>query len=199
MHHTHLDHPFGWTPEPLGLFPPGLIPRGLTAHRTELPLGTAAGNLPQPSIPFEERGPIPSGEANDSPPLPSGGRLLHFHQQWEESTLDTWVLQTVRLGLTLEFRSRPPTRFIQCPLSANPSKRHLMEEEIHHLLEMKAIEPVPAQHWGTGFYSIFFLVPKTSGGVRGILDLKILNQFISYHQFKMESLRSILSCIRHSD
>lgn len=35
--------------------------------------------------------------------LPNRGRLQLFVSQWEETTEDSWVLHTVRLGLALEF------------------------------------------------------------------------------------------------
>lgn len=133
---------------------------------------------------------VPSGGENDSQPLPIGGHLHHFYSQWEASTTDAWTLQTIRMGLTLEFTSRPPSRFIQCLLPSNLSKQALMEAEIQHLLQIQAIEPVPPEHQGTSFYSIFFLLPKSSGGHRGILYLKQLNQFVTYHKFRMESLHS---------
>lgn len=39
---------------------------------------------------------------------PIGGRLGLFANQWEATTTNTWVLNTVRLGLTLEFLSTHP-------------------------------------------------------------------------------------------
>lgn len=38
---------------------------------------------------------------------------------------------------------------------------------IQHLLDIKVIEPVPQAQKGKGVYSIFFLVPKKNGEVRG--------------------------------
>lgn len=74
-----------------------------------------------------------------------------------------------------------------------------MEAEIPHLFSIKAIEPVPVSQEGTGFYSTVFLVPKSSGGHRGILNLKYLNQFVLYCRFKMQSLRSILAGVCQGD
>lgn len=55
-----------------------------------------------------------------------------------------------------------------------------MDAKVQHLLDIKAIEPVPVGQEQTGFYSILFLVPKSSGGCREILNLKQLNKFILY-------------------
>lgn len=74
-----------------------------------------------------------------------------------------------------------------------------MEAEIQHLLDIRAIEQVPVDQRGCGFYSILFLVPKSSGGQRAILNLKDLNLHVKYQKFKMQSLQSILACIRQED
>lgn len=68
-----------------------------------------------------------------------------------------------------------------------------------HLLDIEAIEPVPVDQEWNGFYSILFLLPKSLGGWRGILNLKQLNLHVLYRRFKMHSLRSILGCIQQGD
>lgn len=77
---------------------------------------------------------------------------------------DTWVLIMVTLGLTLEFFSTPPSFFIYCPISKDKTKKVLMETAIQYLLEIQAIQPVPKGQQGQGFYSILFVVQKTSEG-----------------------------------
>lgn len=71
-----------------------------------------------------------------------------------------------------------------------------MQRAIHHLLSIKAIEPVPMDQRGTGVYSVFFTVPKKNGDWRSILDLKYVNQFIRLRNFHMESLKSILDALQ---
>lgn len=63
--------------------------------------------------------------------------------------------------------------------------------EVQFLLVKLAIEPVPSEHHGTGFYSRYFLVPKPDGGVHPILDLRDLNTFLRVTKFRMTSLQSI--------
>ncbi|XP_039189127.1 protein FAM117A isoform X2 [Crotalus tigris] len=74
-----------------------------------------------------------------------------------------------------------------------------MNEAVQHLLHIRAIEPVPLDQRGQGFYSILFVVTKASGEWRAILDLKGLNFHLAYHKFKMQMLRSILRSIRKGD
>ncbi|XP_013923000.1 PREDICTED: uncharacterized protein LOC106549784, partial [Thamnophis sirtalis] len=106
----------------------------------------------------------------------------------------TLILNTVHHSLTLKFLSFPPRTFVHCPIPTSTHKRQLMQVEIGHLLEM-AIEKVPRGQEGKEFYSILFLVPKSSGGVRAILDLKKLNIHLVNKRFKMQSLQTILGCI----
>lgn len=106
----------------------------------------------------------PSVGANDSLPAgPIGGRLQLFSRRWELSTTDAWVLRTMHHGLTIEFLGTLPRRFLRCPLPQSSDKIRLMEVEIHHLLDIRVIKPVPLDQQGTGFYSTLFLVPKNSG------------------------------------
>lgn len=43
----------------------------------------------------------------------------------------------------------------------------------------------------SGFVCALFVIPKKSGGFRPIVNLKPLNRFIRYEQFKMESITSV--------
>ncbi|XP_070591658.1 uncharacterized protein [Erythrolamprus reginae] len=137
---------------------------------------------------------------NDSPgPLPLGGKLQHFSPSWLLTSSDKWVLATVSEGLRLEFIGPPPHRFVSCPRLRDLHKRQQIRKEIAHLLDIRAIEQVPRQEVGKGFYSRIFLVPKTSGGYRMILNLKQLNIYIKYRRFHMHSLQTILPSIRSRD
>ncbi|KAL0155801.1 hypothetical protein M9458_050064, partial [Cirrhinus mrigala] len=67
----------------------------------------------------------------------------------------------------------------------------VLHAEIAVLLAKNAIEPVPPAEMKSGFYSPYFIVPKKSGGLRPILDLRILN--------RMLTAKCIFSCIRQQD
>jgi hypothetical protein len=58
-----------------------------------------------------------------------------------------------------------------------------------------AVERVHDPFQSPGFYSRLFLVPKKTGGMRPVIDLSILNTFLLVPHFKMETNRSIISCI----
>ncbi len=66
-------------------------------------------------------------------------------------------------------------------------------------LEKGAIEYVPHSNRETGFYRRYFIVPKKDGGLRPILDLRVLNISVMKLKFKMLTLRQIVSQIRSED
>ncbi len=74
-----------------------------------------------------------------------------------------------------------------------------MEEEVEVLLEKGAIEYVPRSSRETGLYSRYFIVPKKDGGLRPILDLRVLKDSVMQLKFKMLTLRQIVSQIRSED
>ncbi len=60
----------------------------------------------------------------------------------------------------------------------------VLREEIAVLLAKDAIEPVPPAEMRQGFYSPYFIVPKKGGGLRAILDLRVLNRALHKLPFK---------------
>ncbi len=62
-----------------------------------------------------------------------------------------------------------------------------------------AIEPVPPAEMKSGFYSPYFIVPKKGGGLRPILDLRVLNRALHKLPFRMLTQRRIFQCIRPFD
>ncbi len=69
--------------------------------------------------------------------------------------------------------------------------RHLSAQRRHSCPPRCA---TPAQS-ESGFYSRYFLVPKKYGGLRPILDLRLLNHALMKRSFRMITLKQILSQI----
>ncbi|XP_032090898.1 uncharacterized protein C10orf67 homolog, mitochondrial isoform X1 [Thamnophis elegans] len=155
------------------------------------------------SSPESHSGTIPTdptrGRSDCLEELPIGGRLSTFVDRWDNITNDVWVRSTIRFGLLLDLHSSPPNHFVPCPISRDPQKRLLVEQAMHHLLLIRAIQSVPPGQVGREFYSHLFIVSKSSDGWRAILDLKFLNQFIRYRRFKMHTLLSILESMHKHD
>ncbi|MGL4479881.1 MAG: reverse transcriptase domain-containing protein [Aeromonas veronii] len=66
-------------------------------------------------------------------------------------------------------------------------------------MRKRAIEIVPPQESEAGFYSRYFLVPKKDGGLRPILDLRLLNLSLTKRKFRMLTLSQILTQICPKD
>ncbi len=63
------------------------------------------------------------------------------------------------------------------------------------LLAKDTIEPAPPADMGSGLYSRYFIVPKKSGGLLLILDLRVLNRALHKLPFKMLTQKRIFGCV----
>lgn len=72
------------------------------------------------------------------------------------------------------------------------------DQEIKLLLEKGANARVSSDKTD-GFISNLFVIPKKSGGWRPIINLKHLNSFVQYRQFKMEGLDCVKYLIQRGD
>ena len=127
---------------------------------------------------------------------PVGGRLFHFSRNWKQITSDPWILETIT-GSKLEFRSipqqvRPPTE-----THLDVEKAQVLTGEIEKLVKKEAISVVP--NAGEGFISSIFLVPKSDGSWRPVVNLKPLNEHITSRHFKMESVKTAKNVLQRGD
>ncbi len=110
-----------------------------------------------------------------------------------------WLMRTIRLGYAIQFTRRPP-KFRGVRFTSVLSKdAPLLRAEVAVLLAKDAIEPVPPAEMKSGFYSPYFIVPKKGGGLRPILDLRVLNRALHKLPFRMLTQRRIFQCIRPFD
>ncbi|XP_051505143.1 uncharacterized protein LOC127412641, partial [Myxocyprinus asiaticus] len=108
-------------------------------------------------------------------------------------------IRTVRLGYAIQFARRPP-RFSGIHFTfVKVENAVTLRAEIATLLRKGAIEPVPPAEVKKGFYSPYFIVPKKGGGLRPILDLRVLNRALHRLPFNMLTQRRILASVRHQD
>ncbi len=92
----------------------------------------------------------------------------------------------------------PPFKGL-CLTSTNPEQALVLEQEVSSLLRKEAIEVVPPLDRESGFYSRYFVVPKKDGGLRPILDLRLLNRSVSRLKFRMLTVKQVVSQIRSED
>ena len=106
-----------------------------------------------------------------------------FASNWDKLTHDSWVLDTIR-GYQLPLNRWP---FCHSVCTPPPEDQVLVyQEEVDKLLEKGAACLVPRSLvWVS---SPFFVVPKSGGGYRPILDLRYINSYLDAPHFKMEGL-----------
>ena len=104
------------------------------------------------------------------------------------------------MGYCLPFLSTPPLSNVPVPMpSYSPSsiKGAALEEVTLGLIAKGAVEHVPLP--SPGFYSRLFVVWKTSGSWRPVIDLSHLNRFVDVSHFQMETIQSVLLSVRQGD
>ena len=98
-------------------------------------------------------------------------------------------------GFKLEFTEPPRQGSPHRNAPLNPEQSALWNLEIQNLIDKGAIVKASSQT----FVSTVFVIPKSSGGWRPIINLKQLNEFLVYHRFKMEGLGSVRDLIKRGD
>ncbi|KYN23502.1 hypothetical protein ALC57_04086, partial [Trachymyrmex cornetzi] len=117
------------------------------------------------------------------------GRLALFENEWREITSNPKVLHAVS-GYKIPFISTPPARpFLREP-SLSPIESENCDNEIKRLYAMGAI--VTSDPSEDQFLSSFFLIKKSSRGIRFILNLRDLNTYLFPPHFKMEDWRTVV-------
>ncbi|KAL0202505.1 hypothetical protein M9458_000523, partial [Cirrhinus mrigala] len=103
--------------------------------------------------------------------------------------VSAWVLHTVERGYCIQFGTPPPPFNGVSPTLVGPEQGLVMEQEVDTLLSKEAIEVVPSLR-----QSIRVLQPD--GGLRPILDLRLLNRSVMRLKFKMLTINQVVSQIR---
>ena len=76
-------------------------------------------------------------------------------------------------------------------------QRHAIDKEVLKLLEKRAI--VKAQHYPGEFIFNLFLIPRKTGDLRPVINLKSLNKFVVKRHFKMETISVARELINSND
>ena len=111
---------------------------------------------------------------------------------------DQWVLSLIEEGYKLEFIQKPPQSGMKETIV--PRKNlDILNAEVAELLRKDAIEKVPPNERGCGFYSTFFLVPKKNGKMRPVINLRPLNRYLKKEHFKMDTLKKVINLVKPND
>ena len=122
------------------------------------------------------------------------GNVSRCYETWADITMDSFVLDIVKHGITLDFCSQAfcSNYTPQCSLTAEGAKA--VDAKIKLLLLKHVISP--AELKADSFVSSIFTTMKPDGSHRTILNLKNLNESITYVHFKMESLKHVRQLIK---
>ncbi|KAI2657596.1 Transposon Ty3-G Gag-Pol polyprotein [Labeo rohita] len=142
-----------------------------------------------------------AGPGGSPPPEGVSGAASSDHlAAWKLlPNVSAWVLRTVERGYRIQFGAPPPPFVGVSPTLVGPEQGLVMEQEVVSLLRKEAIEVVPPHDRESGFYSRYFIVPKKDGGLRPILDLRVLNRSVMKLKFRMLTLKQVVSQIRSED
>jgi len=102
---------------------------------------------------------------------------------WRKISSDPWVLETVS-GYHLEFTEGryPVQAVLPNPPMLKQHEESNMNQEIDKLLSKGAVEIV--KHCPGEFISNMFLIPKKTGDLRPVINLKPLNEFVKKSTLK---------------
>ena len=168
----------------MALFPPVLL-----SQEGKVVMGVSAPDVPQPST--------SSSSSSSTSTTFQVGMLFKFFDQWRSITSNRFVLIMVQ-GHHLQLKSCPPLfcDFRHFNVKAAAAHHPVIQKEVDELLAKGAIEPSSS---GAGFYSSMFVVPKHTGGLCPILNLKHFNCYMHIPSFKMPTLKTIWQLIQHGD
>ena len=115
----------------------------------------------------------------------------------EKHYFNRFVLNVVQ-GHHLQLRSHPPLfhNFQQLNVKVAAAHHPNSQKEVEELLPKGVIEPSSG---GADFYSNVFVVPKYTGGLWPILNLKQFNHYLHIPSFKMPTILHVWQLIQHDD
>ena len=101
-------------------------------------------------------------------------------------------------GHHLQLSPCPPLfcNFWQFNVKAAAAHHPVIQKEVDELLAKLVME---ASSGGACFYSSVFVVPKCTGGLWPILNIKWFNHYLHMPSFKMPTIKHVQQLIQHGD
>ena len=119
-----------------------------------------------------------------------GSQLEKHVRQWKKLTNDPNILSIIS-GDKIEFVDAQRIQHKARSPQFSDEEINLIQDETDKLLT-KGVIKENCHEWKE-LVSLIFISHKSNGGIRLIFHLKQLNKNIEYHNFKMESINSILN------
>ena len=124
-----------------------------------------------------------------------GGILARHWKTWEALNPPPQVLQIIREGYLLPIISHVPLTLT--PSTVPHRNNDVVSDLVAEMAAKGIVEEAPSP-LNPGFYSTIFAVPKSSGGHRLVINLKVLNQHLRTPSFSMETTSSVIACLQGS-
>ena len=121
-------------------------------------------------------------------PFSINRKNIVLSKKWGQLTTDPSVLDIVK-GYRLRFKGHPHQFYRPIANPKSCKEFQAIKQEVNSLLSKGAIKQIPKSQ--AKFVSRLFTVPKKSGGLRPVINLKPLNQFLYLQTFKMEGLSDL--------
>lgn len=117
-----------------------------------------------------------------------------FEENWRKLTSDENILDIVK-HCHIEFlEGHDPVNYVCTRNNFSENESKIIDQEINKMIDMKVL--IEVDHHENEFISPIFLVKKKNDEFRMILNLKLLNESIVYHHFKMETFESALKLVK---
>ena len=127
----------------------------------------------------------------------AGWYVFQFFRQWKSITSNRYVLNIVQ-GHHIQLR-------LHHPLFHNFQQFNSKASAAHHLIIQKEVDEVLAKgevetsSGGVDFSSSLFVIPKHTGGLWPILNLKWFNCYLQIPPFQIPTIRHVQQLIQCGD
>ena len=123
-----------------------------------------------------------------------GGKISKFLPQWLSLCKENWFYFTLQ-GYIVNFNEIPEQLSRPRPLQFSDKHQLALDQAMQKFIEHGVVERCPEVFQASCFYSNIFPVMKPDGSARIILDLSILNNYVVYEHFKMDTLMDVIELI----
>lgn len=116
-----------------------------------------------------------------------GGQLAQYIDIWRNYGAPPHVLNTIQ-GYRIPFLSKPPLARTVSDRFCTPVSP-IMTTEINKMVTQNILQPSDRNE--AGFTSRLFLVPKSDGSVRPVMNLKGLNNYVDIQKFRLINVQRV--------
>lgn len=121
-----------------------------------------------------------------------GGNTMNYVENWRKITSDPWVISAIQ-GIEIPLVDFPIQKREPKPIRFSQEEMNLMQEAVDTLIVKNVIEQSDEEE--LQYISNIFMVPKSNGKVRIILDLSTFNNFVEKTHFKMYNIHTATGMI----